>query len=351
MFNGTTVGAALRADSAEANGTTEAVYLTFFSPEVYYNNASQDVFTFIKTNVTARLMAASVSGSPVFPSVNATMQKAVDEQNDTFSVHPCQEFKEEICDVCYPCDDKQPVATACQLSCLPADHKKCGFEPQTPWVSVCSCESHYLPVGDSCVNEDIIIGVSAGVGGAIVVGLVVAFIVILCTGSSSSKKRGNSSADSERNSLALDDLGHEYSPVHADNAVLVPDEEEAALPHHEEPAAPVVAAAVVTAAAVAAVVEEQQHQPQQQQPVTPLLEQQAQQLIDQIPAPDYDYGPTTTFSTFAPQLQYVDTTRDYSIRRPNVGYASPGFGSPFKQPQYSHHQYPPQHHTNAHDYF
>ena len=41
-----------------------------------------------------------------------------------------------------------------------------------------SCESRYLMFGSDCVHEDIIIGVTAGVGGAILIALLVATIMM-----------------------------------------------------------------------------------------------------------------------------------------------------------------------------
>jgi len=43
----------------------------------------------------------------------------------------------------------------------------------------CSCESHYLPVAGECVDEDLIIGLSAGIGGAIVIVLLIVIIVMV----------------------------------------------------------------------------------------------------------------------------------------------------------------------------
>lgn len=38
----------------------------------------------------------------------------------------------------------------------------------------------YLPVGNDCVHEDIIIGVSVGVGAAVILGLFIALVVVCC---------------------------------------------------------------------------------------------------------------------------------------------------------------------------
>jgi hypothetical protein len=46
-------------------------------------------------------------------------------------------------------------------------------------VYACSCEPHYLMFGSDCVHEDVIIGVTVGVGGAILIGLIVAVVVLV----------------------------------------------------------------------------------------------------------------------------------------------------------------------------
>jgi hypothetical protein len=329
QFTGTNGCGVLRAKTAGM--TTQAMYNTSFSPEVVFENKTQDVIVFISTNATASLMAANISGSPVDPSLNVTMQTELNVQAETFAVHPCQKFITDICDPCYRCEKSAAIDKACELICSPADHKSCELsDPETPWVSNCTCESSYLAIGSGCVNQDIVIGGSVSIGTAIIIGLVIA-VIILYRRSSSNKKNGSS----ERKTLGFKDRDYEgNAAADADNAGLAADDKEATEQRDQQPAGPFAAAATVAEAAVSAFVEVAEVQQRLQERVAQSLQQQ---LIDLIPAPDYDSGPPTTFSTFAPQLQYVDTTRDYSIRRPNVGYGSPGFGSAYQQPQYPYH--------------
>lgn len=49
----------------------------------------------------------------------------------------------------------------------------------------CSCQPNYLPVAGDCVDQNWIIGLSAGIGGAILVGLVVTIVVMVMTRPSS----------------------------------------------------------------------------------------------------------------------------------------------------------------------
>ena len=40
------------------------------------------------------------------------------------------------------------------------------------------CADNYLPVGDNCVDENVIIGVSVGVGCALILGLVISLVIL-----------------------------------------------------------------------------------------------------------------------------------------------------------------------------
>ena len=51
---------------------------------------------------------------------------------------------------------------------------------------ISSCEPNYLPVAGDCVHQDWIIGLSAGIGGAILVALVIT-IIVMCRSKPSSK--------------------------------------------------------------------------------------------------------------------------------------------------------------------
>src|SRR6218665_2591848 len=41
-----------------------------------------------------------------------------------------------------------------------------------------SCNHHYFAVGEKCVSENLVIGVTVGIGGAIIIGLFIGIIVI-----------------------------------------------------------------------------------------------------------------------------------------------------------------------------
>ena len=41
-----------------------------------------------------------------------------------------------------------------------------------------SCNDHYFAVGEKCVSENLVIGVTVGIGGAIIIGLFIGIIVI-----------------------------------------------------------------------------------------------------------------------------------------------------------------------------
>ena len=43
-----------------------------------------------------------------------------------------------------------------------------------------SCKKKYLPVSDGCVHENVIIGATVGVVGAVLLGLVIAALVLCC---------------------------------------------------------------------------------------------------------------------------------------------------------------------------
>jgi hypothetical protein len=155
-----------------------------------------------------------------------------------------------------------------------------------------NCQPHYLPVGSDCVDENIIIGVSVGVGGAIIIGLVIAVIVLACTKPKSKKsKKGGEGEHHE----------YEESQVHKgyDNVSL--NIEEIALKDSTGDAL------------------QHQQPPQQLQ----------HRLEDNEPAVDYDevvqknipvaVQQNQHYSGFQPQLQNIDTTTNYNIMRPQFG--------------------------------
>jgi len=57
--------------------------------------------------------------------------------------------------------------------------------PSDVYCCCCSCEAHYLPVAGDCVDEALIIGLSAGLGGLILVGLLITVFLLAARRTSS----------------------------------------------------------------------------------------------------------------------------------------------------------------------
>jgi hypothetical protein len=121
---------------------------------------------------------------------------------------PCKLSPADVCDPCYTCKDNVTDAT-CYTSCLPDQHKFCQLIDTTvkPWTARCSCQNRYLPVGSDCVHESVIIGVTTGVVGAVLVALVI--VICICTYRSVRNKRKNKDSSARRSSL----VHQEFNPA------------------------------------------------------------------------------------------------------------------------------------------
>jgi hypothetical protein len=277
------------------NGSVDADYSTQYDGETVYSS-KQDIVDYINTTVINNLANASIivgnNTYDVYSTVTEVMRKNLTTEQLNLDKSPCDVDPVAVCDLCNNCTGKAGARPACVPRCDSSD-KYCVIVKNEPICSYyTNCQPHYLPVGSDCVDENIIIGVSVGVGGAIIIGLVIAVIVLACTKPKSKKsKKGGEGEHHE----------YEESQVHKgyDNVSL--NIEEIALKDSTGDAL------------------QHQQPPQQLQ----------HRLEDNEPAVDYDevvqknipvaVQQNQHYSGFQPQLQNIDTTTNYSIMRPQFG--------------------------------
>jgi hypothetical protein len=100
--------------------------------------------------------------------------------------NPCNASTSRICTACSTCNfNVNNNDIYCSPLCK-APEQVCIFNNASDDNTAnCSCAKYYLPIaGGNCVHQNVIIGVFAGVGGALVVGLLLALIITNCMKSS-----------------------------------------------------------------------------------------------------------------------------------------------------------------------
>jgi len=179
-----------------SNGSIKANYIVVLKPNLVFGR-QENITEFMKTKVNDRLMAANITiNNETFTVNNSQMLEQLDaESKKLLADYVCMIERATICPPCYRCKPSVDNSTAtCQIKCSPKDNKYCIVKDNTnssePWQTDCSCNSPYLLFGDDCVHQNVIIGVTVGVGGGILLALIVALIVVSVRKPKTSKSKG-----------------------------------------------------------------------------------------------------------------------------------------------------------------
>ncbi|ELT90994.1 hypothetical protein CAPTEDRAFT_196985 [Capitella teleta] len=100
---------------------------------------------------------------------------------------PCS-INVDVCEMCYPCVPRNISgiqSIACEGACDFGGNEACVIDDQGTRRVSCTCANKYLRVAGSCAHEDLVIGLSAGLGSLLIVILVIGIVFLACRKSES----------------------------------------------------------------------------------------------------------------------------------------------------------------------
>lgn len=184
------------------NSTIADYNVTFETATVYQQ--PDEIINYIKDTVTPLLESTTIANSSVMAPEN---QYLAHTQIKNITKAPCQDL---TCDPCYECHEETYSTNSsgndsyarayCRYTCN-LSKQRCTITDNTQavWKGQCSCIAGYLPVGNSCTDERIIIGVSVAVASVLFLAFVIVVVILCCKAYRKKKKPEDS--DSETSSV------------------------------------------------------------------------------------------------------------------------------------------------------
>jgi len=144
--------------------------------------------------VIPKLTADSVNGAEIdvdytTDAMNYSLTKFVDEfkSSGCSNVIRCSE-------ACRNCTvNKIEARISCDTPYECSNNKVCESDPDTDKANedLCKCKNEYLPVGSGCTSKNVIIGVTVGVGAALLLGIIIAVVIFRRNRDSSENEPGD----------------------------------------------------------------------------------------------------------------------------------------------------------------
>jgi hypothetical protein len=166
-----------------------------------YTNASYTTHILMTTGM--RNVSSYINSEVIYRFSNVTINGTDIDANDTinnmtgsiaaFNAGLVNSGQQEVCgsigDTCPSCYsnctyDTTALQPACWSDCPAANHRFCSYSGEDSSGRItteCLCQPGYLPVGGGCTPENLVIGLSAGLGGALVLGLAIAIFICAMT--------------------------------------------------------------------------------------------------------------------------------------------------------------------------